>query len=65
MELFNTLPNITDVTLIKANQDTVVGDTPFNGLDERITVLALDGDHEFGKGGRDGLIACVQKVLAV
>lgn len=62
--LFNTLAETTDVTLIKAAQDTVVGTTRFDGLDERITVLTLDGNHEFGGADRATLLTKLSKILS-
>jgi len=44
---FNELVELTDLYIIKAKQDNVTGDTLFEGLADDVTLLVLDGDHDF------------------
>lgn len=47
IELYNQLSKLTEVIIIKPLQDTVLGDASFDGLSDKITVVELDGDHDF------------------
>jgi len=61
--LFNELPDVAEVIMIKANQDDVVGETTFNNLDSRIKVITIDGDHNFKLESRQKVIEVLQKEL--
>lgn len=62
-EQFNALSRLTDLTLIKARQDSVLGDVSFAGLADRVRCIALDGDHSFGGEARKPLLDTLKGLL--
>lgn len=59
MELYDALAKNTELVVIKARQDEVLGETDFSGLDDA-RIIELDGDHNFTGENRMKLL----KVLA-
>lgn len=62
IDLYNELAEVTKLSIIKAKQDNVLGDTSFEGLDKKIKVIELDGDHDFTQS-RINLIEVVKDIL--
>ncbi|MFA7654017.1 MAG: alpha/beta fold hydrolase [Candidatus Magasanikbacteria bacterium] len=44
---YNKLAQSSEITIIKPTQDTVSGEQSFNGLSNKITMIELDGNHDF------------------
>ncbi len=64
LELYNAMARLTDLTVIAANQDTIL-ELSVVGIDEGIHIVALDGGHEFTDDARYGLIEAVAGLLAL
>lgn len=62
IELYNQLAKITELTIIKPKQDEVLGDTSFAGLDPKIKIIELEGDHGF-HNNRTKLIEVIKKII--
>lgn len=62
IDAYNHLAEITDLYIIKANQDTVLGETSFKHLNDNITLIELDGDHDFSNT-RTSLIKNIKEIL--
>jgi hypothetical protein len=63
--LYNKLAQISDVTMIRARQDDILGNLNISGLSNNITDIELDGDHSFNGVERNGLIEKVKEILKV
>ncbi len=61
--LFNQYSVKTDLTIINANQDTVLGEANISGLDSNVKVMALDGDHNFNGENRKILKDIIKEIL--
>lgn len=62
--LYNELSKITDITIIRANQDDILGNLDISGLAENIKLIYLDGDHSFNEAtARARLIETTKTVL--
>jgi hypothetical protein len=61
--LYNELSKITDLTIIKANQDNIQGNLSIEGLSDNIKLIFLDGDHQFGGIFRDSLIKVIKEII--
>ncbi|MFA5750779.1 MAG: hypothetical protein WC898_00605 [Candidatus Paceibacterota bacterium] len=61
--LYNELCLHTDLLIINAKQDDVMGKVDARGLDERIKVISLDGDHQFYGEARAPLIEEIKLFL--
>lgn len=49
VSLYNKLAEATELIIIKAKQDNVLGETLFDNLDKSVQMIELDGDHGFTK----------------
>lgn len=65
LELYNGMARLTDLTIVVANQDNILGESLLLGIDEAIRIVELDRDHEFAGGARSGLVESVARLLAV
>lgn len=66
VRLYNRLAKFTALRIINAKQDDVLGTVNFEGLDPGISLVALEGGHNFeGEEPRQRLLYILQKELAV
>jgi predicted esterase YcpF (UPF0227 family) len=63
ISLYNSLSQDTDITLIRANQDEVLSFTNIDGLDPKIHVVNLDGNHDFTGDARPVLIEEIKRIV--
>ncbi len=65
VKLYNLLGRVTGLRIIAAKQDEVLGTTNFEGLDPTISLVRLNGGHNFDEpAARDQLLYILQKELA-
>lgn len=62
IDLYNKLAETTELVVIKAKQDHVLGDTSFDGLDRKVVIIELDGDHDFTTS-RNNLCKLISSIL--
>ena len=62
LDSYNQLADRTELTMIKAIQDDVLGDVDFSQLNPKAKVISLDGDHNFKGATREPLIDVVKKL---
>ncbi len=62
-ELFNYYSEKTELTIINANQDTILGDADTSGLNSKVKVISLDGDHNFNGEHRLKLKEVIKEIL--
>ena len=60
--LYNQLSKNAKVFIIKAKNDTILGKKSFKGLDKKIKVIELKGDHDF-KDNRENLIKKIKEII--
>jgi len=60
---YNAFAKKTEIIVIRANQDQLSPMVDLSGLDSRIKLTSLDGDHNFNSSARDPLIAAVRDLL--
>jgi hypothetical protein len=66
VRLYNRLAKFTALRIINAKQDEVLGDVSFDGIDSGISLVALEGNHNFeGEESRKRLLYILQKELNV
>ncbi len=63
IELYNTLGNLTDLTIITATKDKVLANTDFSGLMESIRIIEQEANHDFTGEYRELLLEQITKVL--
>jgi hypothetical protein len=61
--LYNEYSLKTDLIIINANQDNILGSVDISLLDSNIKVLNLDGDHEFSGDQRKVLIQKIGEII--
>lgn len=61
--LYNELSNETDLIIINAKQDEILGHTNTQGLDKKIEILDIDGNHQFSGESRQILIDKINILL--
>lgn len=65
VKLYNRLARFTKLRIINARQDEVLGAVDFAGIDPAISLVMLDGGHNFdAEADRDRLLYILQKELA-
>ncbi len=65
VKLYNRLARFTKLRVISAKQDEVLGKVRFEGIDPTVSLVALDGNHNFDDGAaRSQLLHILQKELA-
>ncbi|HSX06485.1 MAG TPA: hypothetical protein VLG92_02090 [Candidatus Saccharimonadia bacterium] len=65
VKLYNRMAKFTVLRIIKARQDEVLGDVRFAGIDPNVSLVALDGNHNFDETeSRERLLYILQKELA-
>lgn len=62
--LYNQLARHTELVIITGNQDDVFSSNTFPGLDRRVRIVSIDGDHNFSGAYRQGLLDVVRRELA-
>lgn len=66
IKLYNLLARVTTLRIINAKQDEVLGDVSFEGIDPNISLVNLDGGHNFDdEDSRNRVIYILQKELAL
>jgi len=66
IKLYNRLARFTGLRIINARQDEVLGAVSFEGIDPAISLVTLDGDHNFSaEADRNRLLYILKKELAV
>jgi len=63
IELYSELASHTELTMIIANQDEVLGDTNFSGLNRHAEILNINSDHNLTHEARPELIELIAKIL--
>ncbi len=64
-KLYNRLARFTALRIINARQDEVLGSVSLKGIDPGISLVTLDGNHNFeGEETRSRLLYILQKELA-
>lgn len=65
VKLYNRLARFTGLRIINARQDEVLGGVSLNGIDPGISLITLDGNHNFDNADdRNRLLYILQKELA-
>ncbi len=66
VKLYNRLARFTTLRIINAKQDEVLDNVSFEGIDPGISLVSLEGSHNFeGEESRKRLLYILQKELAV
>jgi len=66
VKLYNRLARFTGLRIINAKQDEVLGSVSFKGIDPSISLVALEGNHNFeGEESRKRLLYILQKELMI
>lgn len=61
--LYNEFAKLTQLTMVIANQDEVIGEEASAGLDSSIEVVRCDGNHDFTGESRKPLIKIVEDIV--
>jgi hypothetical protein len=65
VKLYNRLARVTKLRIINARQDNVLGKVSFEGIDPKISLVTLDGNHNFDDAeDRKRILWILQKELA-
>lgn len=62
-DLYNNYISNTELIVINANQDAVLGIVDTSSLNEKIKVISLDGDHGFSGDARGALIEKIKEII--
>jgi hypothetical protein len=66
VKLYNRLAKFTALRIINAKQDDVLGEVTFDGIDSDISMISLDGGHNFqGEDSRQRLLYILSKELNI
>lgn len=66
IKLYNRLAKFTALRIMNARQDEVLGEVKFEGLDPRISLVTLDGNHNFDdEESRKRILYILQKELTL
>jgi hypothetical protein len=66
VKLYNKLARFTKLRIINARQDEVLGEVKFEGINPAISLVTLDGNHNFNdEETRNRLLYILQKELAL
>lgn len=63
IERYNDLSRTSDLTLVIAKSDESIKSPDFTGLDPKAEKLEIEGDHNFTKKARAGLIKTIQDIV--
>lgn len=63
VHLYNDFPKISKLTVIEASQDEVLDYKNLVGLDSKIKVVHLNGDHNFTGEAREGLLKTIKEIM--
>jgi hypothetical protein len=62
--LYNSLAKVTQLTVINATEDEIIGSRDFRGLSPDINIVEIKTGHNFEGNGRQQLIETIKKELA-
>lgn len=65
ISLYNKLCEQTDLIIINALQEEILDNTKTEGLDKKIKIVELDGNHQFSGNARKVLINEIKKLLSL
>ncbi len=65
VSLYNALAKHTEVIVINAHQDEILGQTDFSGLAPHVTVIAIEAGHDFLAEARAELLRTVAEEVAL
>ncbi|MGH7250095.1 MAG: hypothetical protein ACREGC_03905, partial [Minisyncoccia bacterium] len=63
INLYNDYAKKTELVLINANQDNILGKMDVSELSQDIKVISLDGDHNFNGEGREGVKKILKEII--
>ncbi len=63
-KVYNEYASETELVVINANQDNVLGNADTSLLSSNIQVLSLDGNHEFAGEARSKLIQTIKEIIS-
>ena len=61
--LYNKLASQTELIIINANKDEVLGKTNTNDLDKKIEIINMDGNHQFSGEAREFLLEKIKTII--
>lgn len=61
--LYKDLASRVDTTIIVANQDEILKYNDFSSMDNLVSIIMIDGDHNFTGDNREGLIKTLSRLL--
>lgn len=64
IKLYNEFARHTELIIIKAMEDEVLGDVNFPGLDAKIETMSLPGGHDFKEPARQSLLGVLKGFLS-
>lgn len=62
VDSYNALASTTELIIIKPTEDTVLGNTSFDGLNKKVAIIELKGDHDFSQT-RPELCDIIEEIL--
>lgn len=62
-DLYNSFAELSEIVMIEANQDQILEKVDLKGLNSKIQVIQLDGDHNFTGASRAHLLAVLKDLL--
>jgi len=66
VKLYNNLARVTALRILNAKQDEVLGETSFEGIDPSVSLVRLEGNHDFDdEESRKRVLYILQKELAL
>ena len=63
ISLYNTLSKKTDLHIIRATEDEVLGSIDFDGIDESIPIIDIESDHDYTGNTRGLLIELLKELV--
>src|SRR3989338_6568307 len=65
LESYNHLAEKTELIIVRALHDTVLGETSFEGLNPKARLMEIEGDHDFSSPNRRELIEVIKELLDI
>jgi hypothetical protein len=66
VKLYNNLARVTALRILNAKQDEILGETSFEGIDPSVSLVRLDGNHNFDEeASRKRILHILQKELTL
>jgi len=63
MTFYKELAEVTELTVVKATQDELLGDSDFSALNNKVHIIEIDGNHNFFGESRGKLLEVVAGIL--